>query len=352
MKTTQTYTLSRFKQLIDLNEDLVNFELSFQVESLDGSDFLALVVDQEYLDKEKNLEYKEAPGSISGNIVSDQNEYRNYFLVLKSISDENVDVRVTVEIEEIEARKKEDEDLNQGSVNENVNPRPGHPPTNEQNISKPQNEKGEKSQNNEKTDTKQSFFSKLKSKINLKLIIKILVFLAVIGGMVYVYFKYFYKTKGTSNNKVVAETEPPSTSPISGGSQSYLINKQNITSQNRTPTSLSPFTTPKSMINTIPKLENFPNVELSNPPKIEIESELPKVELELPKVELELPKVEFELPNTSSSPKSSSPTSNLINNAVKLVSQVSTPTKHSMPPTIPSINQNLFNRLRNLDLKA
>ena len=333
MKTTQTYTLSRFKQLIDLNKDLVNFELSFQVESLDGSDFLALVVDQEYLDKEKNLDYKEAPGSISGNIVSDQNEYRNYFLVLKSISDENVDVRVTVEIEEIEPREKDDENLNEG----NVNPSPGHPPTNEQSISKPQNEKSQKSQNNEKTDTKQSFFSKLKSKINLKLIIKILVFLAVISGIVYVYFKYFYKTKSTSN-QVVAEIEPPYTSPISGESQSHLINKQNITSQNRTPTSLSPFTTPKSIINTIPKLENFPNVELSNPPKLEIESELPKVE--------------FELPNTTSSPKSSSPTSNLINNAVKIVSQVSTPTKHSMPPTIPSINQNLFNRLRNLDLKA
>ena len=46
----QTYTLNNMKQLVDLNEDFVNFNLTFKAVSQDNSPFYALVVDQNMLE--------------------------------------------------------------------------------------------------------------------------------------------------------------------------------------------------------------------------------------------------------------------------------------------------------------
>ena len=79
-----THVLGKIKQLIDLNGDSINFNLNFKVQSKDNSPFHVLVVDQDTLDNTPSLEYKEAKGSISGNIVADKNKYQNYYLILKS----------------------------------------------------------------------------------------------------------------------------------------------------------------------------------------------------------------------------------------------------------------------------
>lgn len=90
------------KQLIDLNGDSINFDLTFTARSSENSDFHALVVDQNTLDKvpHDSLEFKRANGSISGNIVSDKNVYQNYFLCLKS--DKPCDVEVIINKKEIQ----------------------------------------------------------------------------------------------------------------------------------------------------------------------------------------------------------------------------------------------------------
>lgn len=95
----KTYTLGPMKQLIDLNGDITNFDLTFTATSQDGSPFELLVVDQTTLDSNPSLEYKKAEGTMSGNIVSDKGVYQNYFLLLKSDSKNECDV--TIEIKEI-----------------------------------------------------------------------------------------------------------------------------------------------------------------------------------------------------------------------------------------------------------
>ena len=80
----KTYTVNRHRQLVDLNGDSKNFDLTFTCTSKDGAPFEVLVVDQATLDSTPTLQYKKANGTISGNIVADKNVYQNYFLVLKA----------------------------------------------------------------------------------------------------------------------------------------------------------------------------------------------------------------------------------------------------------------------------
>lgn len=97
--TTKNYKLSKIKQLIDLNGDLVNFDLTFSVKASDGSNFEALVVTQEQIDSGEPLEYKKADGSISGSIVADKDLYQNYFLLLKS--ENPVECEVTIDVNNV-----------------------------------------------------------------------------------------------------------------------------------------------------------------------------------------------------------------------------------------------------------
>jgi hypothetical protein len=112
------------KQLIDLNGDSINFDLTFTATSSENADFHALVVDQNTLDKvpHDSLEFKRASGSISGNIVSDKNIYQNYFLCLKS--DKPCQVEVIINKKEIQPK--------QGHHPQNNHPQ-NHPQNNPQN---------------------------------------------------------------------------------------------------------------------------------------------------------------------------------------------------------------------------
>jgi hypothetical protein len=94
-ETKKTVKLSKIKQLIDLNGDSINFDLSFKVTCHDDTPFKVLVVDQTTLDNTPNLQYKETKNTISGNIVADKNIYQNYFLILKADKECKVDVELT-----------------------------------------------------------------------------------------------------------------------------------------------------------------------------------------------------------------------------------------------------------------
>jgi len=99
MTTKKVITLSSVKQLIDLNGTSTNFDITFTAKSLDNSDFYALVVDQKILDSNAPLEFRLAKGSISANIISDNNVYQNHFLCLKS--DKKCQIEVVIEKKEI-----------------------------------------------------------------------------------------------------------------------------------------------------------------------------------------------------------------------------------------------------------
>lgn len=108
-------TLSSQRQLVDLNQQSTNFELTFNVTSLENKEFYILVADQTTLDNEDNLEFKKVSGNISGNITADKNVYQNYFLCLKS--DNPCVVKINVEKTEIEPNVEDDIRENQETIN-------------------------------------------------------------------------------------------------------------------------------------------------------------------------------------------------------------------------------------------
>ena len=98
-----TYTLTPQNQLIDLNGDLVNFDLTFSAISKDGTPFKALVIDQLTLDTNPELQHNIVEnGHIGGNIVYDKNVFQNLFLLLK-IHEKPCEVEVTIDKKEIPA---------------------------------------------------------------------------------------------------------------------------------------------------------------------------------------------------------------------------------------------------------
>ena len=93
--TKKIYTIGSVQQLIDLNGDTTNFEISFKVVSENSETFEVLVVDQKTLDKSENIQYRTVKGDISGNIIHDKNIYDNYYIILKSDKPCNVEVEIT-----------------------------------------------------------------------------------------------------------------------------------------------------------------------------------------------------------------------------------------------------------------
>lgn len=95
--TIQTYSVSKVKQLIDLNGDAINFKVIFDVRSKDKSPFEAVIIDQTNLDKNEQLDFKQAPGVLSGEILADRNTYQNYYLALRSTEPKEIDVQLQFE---------------------------------------------------------------------------------------------------------------------------------------------------------------------------------------------------------------------------------------------------------------
>lgn len=99
MTTPNSYSLTNRQQLVDLNGEMTNFNLTFTVTSKKNESFDVLVVDQTTLDNQPKLDFKRANGTISGNIIADKNVYQNYFLCLKA--DKPCDVDVTIDLKEV-----------------------------------------------------------------------------------------------------------------------------------------------------------------------------------------------------------------------------------------------------------
>lgn len=119
--TQNSYSISKIKKLIDLNHDMINFKLTFNMVS--ENQFQALIIDQSTLDNipSDQLEYKTVNGSLSGEVVADKNVYQNYYIILKS----DVPTSVSVELQTIklpdhinnEPKEKKDKSGTSSSVN-------------------------------------------------------------------------------------------------------------------------------------------------------------------------------------------------------------------------------------------
>lgn len=108
MNNKSRLTLETRHQLIDLNKEYVNFDITFECRAVDASrDFEVIVVNQEQLNTIDltNLTMKMTKnGYISGNIIADEDKYQNYFLILRSPTEEPIDVDLEIRIKQIEAK--------------------------------------------------------------------------------------------------------------------------------------------------------------------------------------------------------------------------------------------------------
>lgn len=91
----KSLVLGKTKQLLDLNEDSINFQVEFEVKSKNGSDFEGVVSTQTSLDSNTPLEYKLSQGGVfSGRFVQNTDVYQNFYLILKSETQCEVDLEI------------------------------------------------------------------------------------------------------------------------------------------------------------------------------------------------------------------------------------------------------------------
>ncbi len=129
-----TYKIGKLQQLIDLNQDNTNFKAEFKVSSKTDKPFMMLVTSQSQLDDPNvnNLEFKEVKGYIGGNIIADKNIFQNYFVVLKSDDDQEVELEVILEPLPDNIPQQQ-----QHQQQQQPQPQPQHPSQQTSNIIKP-----------------------------------------------------------------------------------------------------------------------------------------------------------------------------------------------------------------------
>ena len=79
----EDFEIGPIMKLVDLNKDVINFDLQFKVSAENGEEFDLVVVDQGMLDS-GSLEYQRVKGEISGTIQRHENAYQNFMMVMKA----------------------------------------------------------------------------------------------------------------------------------------------------------------------------------------------------------------------------------------------------------------------------
>jgi hypothetical protein len=91
--------ISRNKKLIDLNRDFVNFEAEFSIDS--DYPFEFTIVNQATLDNAEKINYNKTQGNVSDKIRIEDNDFQNYFLVIKNDSQEEKDANIRIRCQEL-----------------------------------------------------------------------------------------------------------------------------------------------------------------------------------------------------------------------------------------------------------
>jgi hypothetical protein len=94
----ETYTVTKVKTLVDLNQDMTNFNLDFKVKASSPEDvFEVLVIDQHTLDTTEDIPFKRVQGELTGEVRNDTNTLHTYFIILKADTPTNVVITITGE---------------------------------------------------------------------------------------------------------------------------------------------------------------------------------------------------------------------------------------------------------------
>lgn len=89
------YTISKLKQLVDLNGEYSDFSTTFTVTPNDNTlEYESAVVNQTDIDSGAEIQYRRVKGPLSGTIQNDNGVYQNYFLCIRSDAEQQVDIDV------------------------------------------------------------------------------------------------------------------------------------------------------------------------------------------------------------------------------------------------------------------
>jgi hypothetical protein len=98
---TETYNLSNSTEMVDINSDIENFIAKFHAKSRNGQDFKFIVIEE--TPKTDELEYNTTVnGEMEGEIKAEYNNYKNYFLLLKS--DQPCEVDIVINIQKLDKK--------------------------------------------------------------------------------------------------------------------------------------------------------------------------------------------------------------------------------------------------------
>lgn len=118
MSMSKLVNVNNIPQLIDLNEDTVNFKLDFKVSSENNEQFNVVVASQLKLDSGEPLDFKQVDnGNISGSIIVDNGVKQNYYLVIKS--DNPTKCTVELNLKEIPLNEKYIEEMQRNIYDKN-----------------------------------------------------------------------------------------------------------------------------------------------------------------------------------------------------------------------------------------
>lgn len=206
MSVKKNLSLTDRQQLVDLNEDTVNFNLNFTVVSKDKVPFYLIVVDQNTLDKDDPLEFKHCDkGVISGNIISDKDVYQNYYLCLKA--DNPCDVQVIIDKKEISPNTEQPigNDPNGGQYKQTQPNQPSQH-TQPQNYTQPlqQNQDSQVGQAGQAGQLGQ-VNKHNQGQNNWKMMLLVL---GLLGSGALVYYFYVKKSQGESLNQIRQPAQP------------------------------------------------------------------------------------------------------------------------------------------------
>lgn len=93
-KKSMIVDVSSNVQLIAINDTDVNFNVGYQLTSLDQVPFLYSVVTQTFLDSGKEIKYEIVNGNKIGRFQNKDNEYESYYLVIKSVDEKQSKVGI------------------------------------------------------------------------------------------------------------------------------------------------------------------------------------------------------------------------------------------------------------------
>jgi hypothetical protein len=111
---SKSVTVDNKLTLLDLNENVKNFHIHFNITTPQNKKFYMSITTQENLDEGKDIEFKEVDGEIQGEFTADNNIYSNYILCLKANepTEINVNTKITkiadiIPLENVESEVKE-----------------------------------------------------------------------------------------------------------------------------------------------------------------------------------------------------------------------------------------------------